>query len=400
MEFFKSKYYAPLIQLDNSSEDISVMPCQRKAHADLKLRVQAIRDMALASGGGNNVNKILELFTERFPHNSGYQLLRDKVMDEWTLVEDLCASVYSIYGDYDLDDSNFSDITVYFHPKIECFVRIHPRGQRRKGFDDNLIPLMELRIPYFVNSRNVLRILLAEGHAVREEITPMPHIGVMTRTTKGYDISYTDIDGVSIDLDKMYHGDFKQVSDVIVDSVQKDRSSGLILLHGPAGTGKTNYIRWLSGQTKRRMVYVPPDMVTALTKPDFINFLLRNKGLTFIVEDAEATLSPRQGSELSIVSSILNMTDGLLGDVLETQFICTFNTELTNIDPALLRPGRLLVNHYFDKLDVDEANDYLSSVGIHERVSEASTLGEIMNIGDNAPVTVNKKDGPTFGFGR
>ena len=34
------------------------------------------------------------------------------------------------------------------------------------------------------------------------------------------------------------------------------------------------------------------------------------------------------------------------------QIIATFNCDLTTIDPALLRKGRLIANYEFNKLDV------------------------------------------------
>ena len=49
------------------------------------------------------------------------------------------------------------------------------------------------------------------------------------------------------------------------------------------------------------------------------------------------------------------MSDGILSDIAKCQIICTFNTQLSNIDSAL--SGRLLGECYFDKLTQDHVNN-------------------------------------------
>ena len=50
------------------------------------------------------------------------------------------------------------------------------------------------------------------------------------------------------------------------------------------------------------------------------------------------------------VSAILNLSDGMLADFLRLQIICTINCSAADIDPALLRPGRLLCHRIFNRL--------------------------------------------------
>jgi hypothetical protein len=44
------------------------------------------------------------------------------------------------------------------------------------------------------------------------------------------------------------------------------------------------------------------------------------------------------------------MTDGLLNDILGLTVIATFNTEISKIDPAVLRPSRLIARKEFTKI--------------------------------------------------
>ena len=86
-----------------------------------------------------------------------------------------------------------------------------------------------------------------------------------------------------------------------------------------------------------------------------------------------------------------------MGDILKCQFLCTFNTELTNIDSALLRPGRLLVRHEFTNLDVATANRYLKSIDSSITVTEPTSLAVLTNL-DNLPVENEVIKKTSFGF--
>ena len=58
-------------------------------------------------------------------------------------------------------------------------------------------------------------------------------------------------------------------------------------------------------------------------------------------EDAEKVIGDRQNSGSSVgVSNLLNLSDGILGDILNIHVIATFNMDKERIDSALLRKGR------------------------------------------------------------
>jgi hypothetical protein len=77
------------------------------------------------------------------------------------------------------------------------------------------------------------------------------------------------------------------------------------------------------------------------------------------------------------------MTDGLLSDDLGMKFICTFNEDMKNIDPALLRKGRLVSKYEFKALSVDKAIKLLQERGIDSpQVDKPLTLAEIYHYED------------------
>jgi ATP-dependent 26S proteasome regulatory subunit len=118
-----------------------------------------------------------------------------------------------------------------------------------------------------------------------------------------------------------------------------------------------------------------------LSEPSIIPFLMEHRNSILIIEDAERVISDRElnGSSAG-VSNILNLTDGILGDCLNIQIIATFNMKREKIDQALLRKGRLIVEHKFTKLSVDETNKLLKSLKKDFVSKEEMCLADIYNI--------------------
>lgn len=361
MEFFKSPYYVPVADI-TPVEDV-LLSDEETSHR------KWLRNMiTIKSSGTSFTYSVLEHYLIRLPMLTNYRLPLEVVESTWVRVTDLDGT--KARYNTPIEDGDLSVIydKVYYHPSSEFFVLINTTPSDETIH--NYILTLKLYSPIGVNQEEGINKLLKDG-SLKEYTRPLrPGISVLVNSRTGLSIRFSKLQDVNIDFDTMYPAEFKSASDEIVKAVEDETRAGLMILHGQPGTGKTNYLRWLTTQTKRRIVFIPPEMVVQLTTPGFVSFLLEHKGLCFIVEDAEATLSPRMGSEKSIVSTILNLTDGLLGDVLQCQFICTFNTELTNIDEALLRPGRLLVRQEFRNLTVEESNKYLESVGSDVRVDK------------------------------
>ena len=100
-----------------------------------------------------------------------------------------------------------------------------------------------------------------------------------------------------------------------------------------------------------------------------------------IIEDAERVISDRETNGSSAgVSNILNLTDGILGDCLNIQVLATFNMKKEKIDKALLRKGRLIAEHKFDKLSIDDTNKLLKHLEKDYVATESMCLADIYNI--------------------
>jgi hypothetical protein len=151
----------------------------------------------------------------------------------------------------------------------------------------------------------------------------------------------------------------------------RERIYGLSIFEGKPGTGKTCYLRHLMGELKEshRFYFIPTSTMGILSRPDFIGFWAdqrqthANRKFVVILEDSDAALMIRGSDNREQVSAILNISDGMLADFLRLQIICTINCSATDIDPALLRPGRLLCHRVFSRLDYPQAVRLAESLG-------------------------------------
>jgi hypothetical protein len=196
------------------------------------------------------------------------------------------------------------------------------------------------------------------------------------------------------DLDLNYGHGFIDFHTELMQRFQME-SKGLVLFHGQPGTGKTYYIRHLlrsMANNNKIVIYMPPNMVDHLVDPGFMTFIstqvehYSERGLfcVLLIEDAEPLLAKRQeGIRIQGVTNLLNMTDGLLNDMLNLQIICTFNVDLKKLDSALLRPGRLIARKEFKALSELDANLLAQRLGIKHHFKKPATLGEIYSFGKN-----------------
>jgi ATP-dependent 26S proteasome regulatory subunit len=165
-----------------------------------------------------------------------------------------------------------------------------------------------------------------------------------------------------------------------------NKKSGLYLFNGPPGTGKSSYIKHLlSSNLPRKIAYIPVSLIGQLVSPELMPLLMDNKDIILVIEDAEKALLSRETSEnAAIVSTILNLTDGFIGDAMNISIMATFNTEKEKIDSALLRKGRLRLSHEFGLLSLEDSKKLAVAIGKPaSAVLEPMSLADIYNMDDD-----------------
>lgn len=294
----------------------------------------------------------------------------------------------------------FAGELCYFHPEYEFFLLLSE--DLSNEYDKTIIEsgyYSVVRLAYDSRKADALTQIRAFYDAYLEKyISQEAKISLLLK--EGQDLVFKShtIKPLALDLATMYNDDFLPVHQKIKDTLS-DGNKGLVLLHGVAGSGKTNYIKWLTAQIpNKNFIFVPNNLIGALAEPQFMGMLIENKNSVLVLEDCENYIAERVGggNTSDVVSTILNIADGILSDVLECQFICTFNADLMDIDHALLRHGRLIAEYQFGALSVDKANAYLASIGKSITVDQPMTLAQVSNIDET-----EYKSGPaqkSFGF--
>lgn len=272
----------------------------------------------------------------------------------------------------------------YFHPKYEFFLLLSE--DLSNEYDKTIIEsgyYSVVRLAYDSSQTDALAQIRAFYEAYLEKyVSQEAKISLLLK--EGQDLVFKShtIKPLALDLATMYNDDFLPVHQKIKESLS-DGNKGLVLLHGVAGSGKTNYIKWLTAQIpNKNFIFVPNNLIGALAEPQFMSMLIDNKNSVLVLEDCENYIAERVGggNTSDVVSTILNIADGILSDVLECQFICTFNADLMDVDHALLRRGRLIAEYKFEPLTIDKANHYLSSQGKDITVDKPMTLAHLSNI--------------------
>ena len=213
----------------------------------------------------------------------------------------------------------------------------------------------------------------------RSRVSVKPEISLLVSTRSGLDTRSMEITKPKLSIDDNYNDDFKEIHKTIHSRLSKKNDKGLVLLHGKPGTGKTSYIRYIIASVKKNVIFLPPNMATAITNPDLMRTLIENPNSIFVIEDAENIVVDREQNGSSPVSALLNLSDGLLSDCLNIQIICSFNTDISKVDSALLRKGRLIAKYEFKELETNKAQALSDKLGYSSIVSQPMTLTEIYN---------------------
>lgn len=185
-----------------------------------------------------------------------------------------------------------------------------------------------------------------------EENGNTPSCEYATYNRDGFSTNTLLIKTVDLNVKENYNDDLPD--DKIKEFLQAENESGLLILHGKPGTGKTTYIRNLIRELNDKdFLILDSSVFDNITDSSFIQLLLEYKDCVVILEDCESMLADRTDGN-NKMASLLNLSDGILGDAFNLKFICTFNADINRIDQALLRKGRMKVKYEFKKLSKDK----------------------------------------------
>jgi hypothetical protein len=285
------------------------------------------------------------------------------------------------------------------------------RSSKKAEYDDIFYILFEDLIVDFDINKSMVRFLFRKTAIEKVETVingiqkfrqkkerKNPKISLLVSTTNGIDTKSLKIVKTRLNIDDNYNDDFKEVHRIILKRLSKKNDKGLVLLHGTPGTGKTSYIRYLISVLKKDVIFLPPNMAGAITNPDLISILIANPNCIFVIEDAENIVVDRENDGRSPVSALLNISDGLLADCLNIQVICSFNTDISKIDSALMRKGRLIAKYEFKELEIHKTQKLSDKLGFETEINNPMTLTAIYNQDEKDFYQVRKSTPIGFGL--
>lgn len=206
----------------------------------------------------------------------------------------------------------------------------------------------------------------------------------ITTSSGGFNSTALSVKKQDVNLTSNYNDDLPH--EKIVDFLKSDQS-GLLLLHGNPGTGKTSYIRNLMYEIKDRpFMVLDSNVFNYITDSSFVNLLLNNRQAIIILEDCESMLEDRSTGNNQL-ATLLNLSDGILGDSFKFKFICTFNAKVSEIDKAVLRKGRMKVKYEFKPLTSEKTKAKAQELGIDVKDGESLTLAELYNYAEQNDLT-------------
>lgn len=230
----------------------------------------------------------------------------------------------------------------------------------------------------------VFHILALEHNQIRAHKTPLARSPDLTPET----------------MDLSYGEGFNQWAQHLL-SIFASHPSSLTLLQGPPGTGKTSFLRWLIGQGREKadFYFVPVTCIDLLSNPNLTDFWLKecaysDRSKILLIEDAETLLMKRGSENGHWVGNLLNITDGIMGDAMRFHIVCTMNCSFSDIDPALLRRGRLAARWVLQPLDRKKAEKLAALLGKDCPKEESVTLSDI----HSPPIQGEVTSSPSIGF--
>jgi len=194
-----------------------------------------------------------------------------------------------------------------------------------------------------------------------------------------------------------YNADLLPLHELLLTRLNKKDDKGLIVFYGKSGTGKTSYIRYLSSRVGKQKLFVPANLTYKIGSAEFLNLLNDFHNSLLIIEDADSILKKRSNDPDHVIVNLLNLADGVLSDFFHIQIICTFNNDIADIDPALLRKGRLIAKYCFKELTAEKTNQLCRELGYQFVPNHEMTLADIYHL-EERDFQISEKPKVTIGF--
>jgi hypothetical protein len=212
------------------------------------------------------------------------------------------------------------------------------------------------------------RVMAIVRKHVKKEVGEEPgHIYLLAPTKQG--LKPHSLGKASVKLQRgNYSKSVLTAYDALLTQMRSDDPFGrLVLFEGRPGSGKTYLVRAMADAMDDALfVYASTSIVGNMDNPQLVPVLLdlrdqvdEDEGkinrVVLVVEDADALVEQRTQNSKGVLSTLLNLTSGLLGDLTNIFVVATYNNvDTVDLDRAIVRDGRMLAHLEVGELDAGQ----------------------------------------------